>query len=324
MKSAAAALYGVAFSIYCAVAVAQTYPTRSIRMIVPYAPGGPTDLVGRLVGQKLGERVGVSVVVDNRPGGTGIIGGDMVAKAAPDGYTLLLCSTSTVVTSPILVDKAPYDGRRDFAAITLVVTIPYLLLVNPASGASSVKELIALARAKPGALNYGSAGTGSTSHLAGALLSQMARIDIVHVPYKGSSLAATDLIGGRLQFMFEAVAAGMQYVKSGRLRPLGISTAKRISSLPDLPTIGEAGVPGYEISTWHGICAPRATPPALIARLNHEIVAAINAPDVRERLTAIGAEVVGSSPGELAALINAEFPRWEKLMRELGVKGTHR
>jgi tripartite-type tricarboxylate transporter receptor subunit TctC len=305
-----------------AAALPQTYPARPIRMIVPYAPGGPTDIVGRLVGQKLSERVGVSVVVDNRPGGTGILGGDMVAKAAPDGYTLLLCSTSTVVTSPILLGKAAYDGRRDFAAITLVVVIPYLLLVNPASGIGSVKELIALARSKPGALNYGSAGTGSTSHLAGALLSQLARVDIVHVPYKGSSLAATDLIGGRLEFMFEAVAAGMQYVKSGRLRPLGISTAKRISSLPDLPTIDAAGVPGYEISTWHGICAPRATPTALVERLNREIVAGINAPDVRERLTAIGAEVVGSSPSELAALINTEFPRWEKLLRELGVKGS--
>lgn len=315
-----AVVCAIGILIDCSTVLAQTYPVRPIRMIVPYAPGGPTDIVGRLVGQKLGERVGVSVVVDNRPGGTGMLGGEMVAHATADGYTLLLCSTSTVVTSPILSGKAPYDGRRDFTPITLVVTIPYLLLVNPASGISSVKELIALARAKPGNLNYGSAGTGSTSHIAGAMLNPMAQIATVHVPYKGSSLAAADLIGGRLQFMFEAVAAGIQYVKSGRLRPLGISAPKRMSSLPDLPTISEAGVPGYEIGTWHGICAPRATPPALIEKLNREIVAAIKTPVVRERLTVIGAEVVGSSSIEFSALINAEYPRWTKILQELGTK----
>lgn len=322
MKNWSAAACGAALSILCATVFAQSYPARPLRMIVPYAPGGPTDIVGRIVGQKLGERLGATVVVDNRPGGTGILGGEMVARAAPDGYTLLLCSTSTLVTSPLLMGKAPYDARRDFAPITLIASFPYLLMVNPASHVSSVKDLLSLARAKPGALNYGSAGTGSASHLAGALFGQMARIDIVHIPYKGSSLAVTDLLGARLQFIFEAVAAGMQYVKSGMLRPLGISRLKRIPSLPELPTISEGGVPGYEISAWHGICAPRATPPVLIDRLNREIVAGINAPDVRERLTGIGAELVGSSPNEFAALIESEVPRWEKLLRELGAKGN--
>lgn len=321
MTIRAAVTFAVVFSSHCATPLAQTYPVRPIRMIVPYAPGGPTDIVGRLVGQKLGERAGVSVVVDNRPGGTGALGAEMVAQAAADGYTLLLCSTSTMVTSPILMGKAPYDGRRDFTHITLVATIPYLLLVNPASGITSVKELIALARAKPGGLSYGSAGTGSTSHLAGAMFNPIVQIDTLHVPYKGSSLAAVDLIGGRLHFMFEAVAAGMQYVKSGRLRPLGISSARRMSSLPDLPTISEAGVPGYEISTWHGICAPRALPPAVLLFLNREIVAVITAPILRERLTVIGAEVIGSSPREFSTLINAEYPRWTKLLRELGTTG---
>ena len=322
MKNWSAAACGAALSILCATGFAQSYPARPLRMIVPYAPGGPTDIVGRIVGQKLGERLGATVVVDNRPGGTGILGGEMVARAAADGYTLLLCSTSTLVTSPLLMDKAPYNARRDFAPITLIASFPYLLLVNPASHVSSVKDFLSLARVKPGALNYGSAGTGSASHLAGALFGQMARIDIVHIPYKGSSLAVTDLLGARLQFIFEAVAAGMQYVKSGMLRPLGISTLKRIPSLPELPTISEGGVPGFEISTWHGICAPRATPPLLIDRLNREIVAGINAPDVRERLTGIGAELVGSSPNEFAALIESEVPRWEKLLRELGAKGN--
>lgn len=322
MKNWSAAACGAALSILCATGFAQSYPARPLRMIVPYAPGGPTDIVGRIVGQKLGERLGATVVVDNRPGGTGILGGEMVARAAADGYTLLLCSTSTLVTSPLLMDKAPYNARRDFAPITLIASFPYLLLVNPASHVSSVKDFLSLARVKPGALNYGSAGTGSASHLAGALFGQMARIDIVHIPYKGSSLAVTDLLGARLQFIFEAVAAGMQYVKSGMLRPLGISTLKRIPSLPELPTISEGGVPGFEISTWHGICAPRATPPLLIDRLNREIVAGINAPDVRERLTGIGADLVGSSPNEFAALIESEVPRWEKLLRELGAKGN--
>src|ERR1043166_1614309 len=291
---------------------AQSYPTRPIRMIVPYAPGGPTDIVGRIIAQKLGERLGVTVVVDNRPGGTGVVGGEMVAKAAPDGYTLLLCSTSTVVTRPILMAKPPYDALRDLAPITIVVSIPYLLLVHPSSGIGSVKELVALAKAKPGTLNYGSAGTGSTSHLAGAMLGKTAGIDVVHVPYKGSAMAATDLIGGQLQFIFEAIAAGMQYVKSGRLRALGISTLKRVPTLPELPTISEAGVPGYEVSTWHGICAPGATPSALINRLNREIIAVINAPDARDRLTGIGAELVGSSPQELRTLIETDIPRWTR------------
>jgi tripartite-type tricarboxylate transporter receptor subunit TctC len=291
-------------------------------MIVPYAPGGPTDIVGRIIAQKLGERLGVTVVVDNRPGGTGVVGGEMVAKAAPDGYTLLLCSTSTVVTSPILMAKPPYDALRDLAPITIVVSIPYLLLVHPSSGIGSVKELVALAKAKPGTLNYGSAGTGSTSHLAGAMLGKTAGIDVVHVPYKGSAMAATDLIGGQLQFIFEAIAAGMQYVKSGRLRALGISTLKRVPTLPELPTISEAGVPGYEVSTWHGICAPGATPSALINRLNREIIAVINAPDARDRLTGIGAELVGSSPQELRTLIETDIPRWTRLIREIGAKGN--
>lgn len=320
MKNWIAAACGTALSIVCVTVNAQAYPTRPIRMVVPYAPGGPTDTVARIVGQKLSERVGVTVVVDNRPGGTGTLGGQIVARAAPDGHTLLLCSTSTIVTSPILMPNPPYDGRRDFAPITLVVSLPYLLLVNPASGIGSVKELVDAARAKPGAFNYGSAGVGSTSHLAGALLGKMAGIDIAHVPYRGSAPAAIDLIGGRLQFMFEATAGAMPHVKSGRLRALGVSTLKRIASLPELSTISEAGVAGYEMSVWFGICAPGATPPAVVEQLNREIITAIHAPDAREHLSSIGAELVGSSSQELGALIEAEIPRVVKLLREIGVK----
>jgi tripartite-type tricarboxylate transporter receptor subunit TctC len=202
----------------------------------------------------------------------------------------------------------------------LIAVIPYLLLVTPGSGIAGVKDLIAAAKAKPGALNYGSAGTASTSHLAGALFARLAGIDITHVPYKGSAPAAIDLIGGRLQLIFEATAAAMPHVKSGRLRALGVSTPTRIASLPELSTIAEAGVPGYEISTWHGICAPARTPAAVVDRLNREIVSTMNAQDPRERLAGLGAEFIGSTPKEFGALIQAEVPRLDKLMRDIGVK----
>lgn len=306
--------------VLCYHAHAQPYPTRPIRLVVPYAPGGPTDIVGRIVAQTLNERLNASTVVDNRPGASGMLGGDMVAKAAPDGYTLLLCSTSTLISSPLLLGTAPYDARRDFAPITLVASIPYVLLVHPTSELRSTQDLIAQAKAKPGALNYGSAGIGSMSHLAGALLGKMASVDITHVPYKGSSLAGTDLIGGRLAFMFEAVAAGMPYVKNGRLRALGISTPKRLPNLVDIPAISETTA-GYAVSTWHGICAPRGTPAPVVERLNRAIVAGINAPATRERLTAIGVEVIGSSASEFSALIHAEVPRLGKLVRDVATPG---
>jgi tripartite-type tricarboxylate transporter receptor subunit TctC len=291
--------------------------TQPIRVIVPNAPGGPVDTVARILSQKLSERIGVPVVVDNRSGASGTIGGDIVAKSAPDGRTLLMASSSQFVSLPILVPNLPYDPRNDFALITAVVQVPYLLLVNPNGGIGSVQDLIALAKSKPGSLNYGSAGTGSTSHLAAALFSSLAGLKLVHVPYKGSAPAAADLIGGRLHFVFEAVAGAMQYVKAGRLRAIGVSTAKRVSSLPDLPTIAESGVPGYEAVVTHGVCASAKTPAAIVTRLNREIVAAINTPEARERLTAIGAEIVGNSPQEYQAAIRAEIPRWDKIVREI-------
>jgi tripartite-type tricarboxylate transporter receptor subunit TctC len=300
-------------------AAAQAFPTRPIRMVVPFAPGGPTDTVGRIVAHKLSERLGVNVVVDNRPGATGMIGTDLVAKSVPDGHTLLLCSNSVLVTGPILY-KAAYDPRRDIAPISLVVNVPYLLLVHPASGIGSVKDFLERARAKPGTLNYGSAGSGSTSHLAAALFGQMAGVELVHVPYKGSALAATDLIGGHLQFIFEAAAAGMQYVKNGRLRALGISTAARSPLLPDLPTLSEAGVPGYEVSVWHGICAAGATPPALLARLQREIAAGVTASDARDRLVGIGAEIVAGTPDAFRRIVQEDIVRWEKLLRSGSIR----
>jgi tripartite-type tricarboxylate transporter receptor subunit TctC len=295
--------------------------TQPVRFIVPNAPGGPTDTVARIVGQKLADRLGVAVVVDNRPGASGTVGGDLVAKSAPDGRTLLLVSSSAFVSTPILMPNAPYDGRRDFAPVTAILSVPYLLMVNPASGPASVRDFITLAKARPGALNYGSAGTGSTSHLVAALFSSTAGLNTVHVPYKGSAPAAIDLIGGQLQFLFEATAGGMQYVRSGRLRALGISSARRLSTLPDLPAIAEAGLPNFEASVTHGVCVSAKTPPALVARLNRELVASITSPDARERLVAIGAEIVANSPEAYQAAIQSEIKRWEKVVREIAAQG---
>jgi tripartite-type tricarboxylate transporter receptor subunit TctC len=295
------------------------YPSRPIRIVVPFPSGGTIDMVGRMVAQMLTQRLGQNVVVDNRAGAGGVIGVDLVAKAAPDGYTLCLCSAGAMITSPLLVAKPPYDARRDFAPVTMVATVPYLLLTRP-GGIGSLQELLAQARQKPGALNYGSAGAGSTSHLAAALFASAANISVLHVPYKGSAPAAADLMGGQLQFVFEAIGAGTQYHKSGRLRALGISTLKRSPNLPELPTIAEAGVPGYEMATWHTVCAPRGTPAAIVERLNREIVGAMSTAEVRERFTALGTEPVGGSIEQLRDQIAREAPRWERLLGELGLR----
>jgi tripartite-type tricarboxylate transporter receptor subunit TctC len=301
--------------------LAQPYPVRPIRLIVPFPPGGTIDMVGRLVAQGVGERIGQTMVVDNRAGAGGILGADLVAKAAPDGYTLCLCSAGSMISSPLLTPNPPYDARRDFAPVSMLATVPYLLLVRNVSALNSVKDLVVQARQQPGALNYGSAGSGSSSHLAAALFASMAGIRVMHVPYKGSAPAATDLVGGQIQFVFEAIGAGVQYVKSGRLRALGVSTLRRSQTLPALATIAEQGVPGYEMSTWHTVCATRGTPVPVIERLNREIVAVINRPDVREKLSAAGTEAQSSTPAQLGVHIAQEYPRWEKLLAQLGLLG---
>jgi tripartite-type tricarboxylate transporter receptor subunit TctC len=313
-----AAAVGCALLFFQNAAVAQQFPTKPLRMVVPFAPGGPTDIVGRAVSQRLTESFGQTVVVDNRAGAGGVVGADLVAKSPPDGYTLLLCSTGAMAINPSLMPNMPYDAVRDFAPLSLVVTIPYLLLVSAGSPLQSVKDLIAAAKAKPGQINYGSAGIGSTSHLAGELFKSMAKIDIVHVPYKGSAPAATDLIGGQLQTMFDAVAVALPLVRGGKLRALGISTTKRSALVPDVPTIAESGVPGYEVATWHGICAPAGTPPAVVSTLNRGIVAAVNQPDTRQRLVGIGADVVGSTPEAFGQFIRSELAKWSRIIKQSG------
>jgi tripartite-type tricarboxylate transporter receptor subunit TctC len=315
---ATCALIGICLSVAAADRVA-SYPIKPIRIVVPFAAGGPTDIVARTVGQKLTEAFKQAVVVDNRPGAGGVVGADLAAKSAADGYTLLLCSTGAMAINPGLLAVMPYEPLRDFAPISLVVTIPYLLLVNPAFSAQSVKEVIALARARPGQLNYGSAGTGTTSHLAMELFRSMANISVVHVPYKGSSPAATDLVGGQLQLLFDAPPSALPFVRGGKLRALGISTAKRTPLLPDMPTISEAGVPGYEVLTWSGICAPAGTPRAIVTRLNEAMVRGVTSRETRERFAALGADVVANSPDEYRQFIVDELAKWSRVIKEAGV-----
>jgi tripartite-type tricarboxylate transporter receptor subunit TctC len=300
---------------------AQPYPVRPIRLVVPFPPGGTIDMIGRMVAQGVGERIGQTMVVDNRGGAGGIIGVELVVKSAPDGYTLCLCGAGSLISSTLMASKPPYDARRDVEPVSLVASAPYLLLVRNAPGLNSVQDLLAQAKQNPGKLNYGSAGSGSTAHLAAALFASMANINVVHVPYKGSAPAATDLFGGQIQFLMEAIAAGTQYVKTGRLRALGVSTSKRSALLPELPTIAEQGVPGYEITTWHAVAAPRGTPAAIVERLSREIAAVVQAPDTRERLAVAGVEPHGTTPAQLREFICKEFPRWDKLLTQLGLRG---
>ena len=316
---------GMLLYAICCVAAPQVnaadtpFPSKPVRIIVPFAAGGPTDIVARTVGQQLTLAYGQPVVIDNRPGAGGVVGADLAAKSAPDGYTLLLCSTGAMAINPGLLPSMPYDPVRDLEPITLVVTIPYLLLVNPSYPAQSVKELLAIARSKPGQLNYGSAGNGTTSHLAMELFRSMANIQVTHVPYKGSAPAATDLVGGQLQLLFDAPPSSLPFVRSGRLRAIGISTMRRTPLLPDMPTINEAGVPGYEVLTWSGICAPAGTSRAVITRLNEAIVKGVTSRETRERFAALGADVVANSPAEYRQFILAELAKWSRVIRDAGV-----
>ena len=318
LRHCLAALCGCIF-MNVTVAAEIAYPTKPIRIVVPFAPGGPTDIVARTVGQQLTLAFNQPVVVDNRAGAGGVVGADLAAKSAADGYTLLLCSTGAMAINPGLLASMPYDPVRDLAPITLVVTIPYLLLVNPSFSAQSVREVLALARAKPGQLNYGSAGTGTTSHLAMELFRSMANIQVTHVPYKGSALAATDLVGGQLQLLFDAPPSSLPFVRSGKVKAIGISTLKRTPLLPDMPTINEAGLPGYEVLTWSGICAPSRTPKAVIARLNEAIVKGVTSRETRERFAALGADVVANSSEDYGKFIVSELQKWSRVIKDAGV-----
>ena len=297
---------------------AQGFPTKPIRLIAPFSAGGALDLIARGVGQKLAESMGQPVLVENRAGASGAIGSDAVAKSAPDGYTLLLGATTTHGINPALNPKVPYDPVKDFTPICLVATIPHILVVNPAVPASSLQDFVRLAKSKPG-MTFGSAGNGSPHHLAGEMLKSMAGIDIVHVPYKGSGPAMADLIGGQLQFMSVELTAAEPHIKAGKMKPLAIATATRVPGV-DLPTFAESGYPGFEVTAWYAIFGPAGMPQPLASRLNAEIVKAVAAPDLRERLQKLGATPVGSSAAELAAHVRAELARWTQVGKTAGIK----
>jgi tripartite-type tricarboxylate transporter receptor subunit TctC len=300
-------------------ASAQQYPTKPIRMVVPLAAGGPGDVLTRALAQKLAEQTGQSVIVDNRPGANTNVGTEFVAKAAPDGYTLLV-SGNPLTTNPALYATLAYDPIRDFAPVTLFGLTPLLLVVHPSLPVNNTRELIALARSKPGQLHYGSAGNGSALHLAGEMLNTGAQIKLQHVPYKGVTNAFSDLLGGQISIMFPGAPIALPQVKAGKLRALGVTSAKRSAALPDLPPLQEAGLPGYDVSVWYGVLAPAGTPAAVIARLHAELTKIIQLADIRERWASLGAEPLQSTPAEFAAFLKADVVKWAKVVRAAGVK----
>ena len=317
---------GVVTALVCASAVAapsaSTYPTRPLRFVVPYPPGGTTDIVARGIAVKLAERFGHQVVVDNRGGASTIIGAEAVAKAAPDGYTLLLATATTLSINPQVYPKLPYDAARDFAPITSATYVPFVIAVHPSLGVNTVSELIAVAKAKPGAIKYSTPGTASTNHVAGALLETMAGVRLLHVPYKGSGPAATAAVAGEVQFVITGIGTLMGHWKSGKLKVIAVGADKRHPGFPDLPSTGEAGLKGYEAGTWFGVVTRAGTPKAIIDTLNREIVAALAAPDLKERLTNVGFDVFTSSPEEFARFIRNDMGRVAKVIKTAGIKLT--
>ena len=312
---------GVALSLVAISPVhSQAYPNRPIRAIVPIAPGGGTDITGRLVTTRLSEALGQQIVVDNRAGGGGTIGASIVAKAQPDGYTILFGSISTHGLNPAIFKKLPYDHIKDFAPVSRIGMVPNVLVVHPSLPVKSVSDLIKYARANPGKIIYGSAGIGSPTHLSVELLRSMAGINLLHVPYKGAGPALVELLGGQTQVMCTSLAGQLPHIKAGRVRALAVTTAKRNAQVPDVPTMIEAGLPGYEVTIWYAVFTPAGVPKAVITRLNSELVKLLNAPDMKERMAQIGVDPAPSTPQELAAFVKSETAKWTKTVQEAGVK----
>lgn len=299
-------------------ALAQAYPTKPVTIIVPFAAGGTTDILARIIGQALTAELGQSVVVDNRAGAGGNFGDQAAAKAAPDGHTLFMGTVGTHAINASLYKKMPFDPVKDFAPLTRVANVPNLLVANPAQPYKSVKDLIAYAKANPGKVNFGSSGNGSSIHLSGELFKSLAKVDMQHVPYKGSAPAVTDLLGNQIGIMFDNMPSAIQHVRSGSLVPLAVTTAKRSPELPNVPTIAEAGVPGYEATSWFGMFAPAGTPAPVLAKLNAAIVKVLAQPDVKKKINEQGAEVYSETPEQFAAFIQAESVKWGKVVKESG------
>jgi tripartite-type tricarboxylate transporter receptor subunit TctC len=300
--------------------LAQGYPNRPIRFIAAFPPGSASEILGRVVGQKLEERWGQPVVVETRPGAGGTIGADVVAKSAPDGYTLLVGSSAEITVGVSLYAKLPYDPVRDLAPVIVIAPVPNIVVINPSVPVTSVKEFVAMARSKPGQINFGSSGNGTTSHLAGEMLKLQAGIDMVHIPYRGSPPALTDLLGGRISVMFAPLTTALPHVKAGKLVALAVSSPRRSSAIPELPTLMESGFPDFEASIWFGLLAPAGTPKDIIAKLNGEVGKILQLPDVRETLGKQGAEPVGGTSEEYGALIKKDIAKWAKVVKESGAR----
>ena len=319
LLAAAFAAAGTALTLSIPAA-AQQWPTKPIKIIVPYPPGGTSDILARAVGQKLQETWGQAVVVENKPGATGNIGADFVAKSPPDGYTVLLADIGSLAIAPSVVQSLPFDPVKDFAPVVMVAYSPHLLVVHPSVPAKDAKELIALAKAKPDTLNFAVSGIGGANHLAGIDFEQRAKIKWAYIPYKGGAQALTDMVGGQSQVMFNGMLATYPFVKDGKLKALAISSAKRFPAVPDIPTVAESGMPGFETGSWQGIVAPANTPPEVVRKMHAEVMKILATPEMKDRLDKAGAEVRPQSPAEFGAFIREEKARWSKVVRESGQK----
>jgi len=315
----ACGVVAIALLLSAADVPAQAYPSRSVRIIVPFPAGGGADFMGRAIGQKLGEALGQSFVIDNRAGAAGVIGTELVAKAAPDGYTLLLGTTGTHATNPAVLANLPYDSVKDFAPVSIFSNAPFILCVHPSLPVTNVRELIAFAKTHPNELTYGSAGIGSSTHLGFELFALTAGVKLRHIPYKGLPPAMIDLVAGNTTMVFDAIPSAMPLIKSGRARVLAVGSPQRSSAAPEVPTVAESGLPGYEIGSWYGLFAPAATPKDVVQRLSAETIKALTAADLRARFVNLGADPIGLSAEESAALLARELERWSKVAKQVRI-----
>jgi tripartite-type tricarboxylate transporter receptor subunit TctC len=320
MQESRRLIAAIALASIATLAQAQAWPSKPIKWVVPFAPGGTTDILARTVGEKLAVALGQPVIIENKPGAGGGVGAEYTAKAAPDGYTIMGGTISTHAINASLYKDLPYDPVKDFVAITLIARVPNMLVVNTAVPAKDVKELIALLKANPNKYSFASSGNGTSQHLSGELFKSMSGTEMQHIPYKGSPPALQDVMGGQVTMTFDNITTAWTLAKAGKLRALAVTTAKRSSIAPDVPTLAESGLPGFEVGSWQGVFAPAGTPPAIVKRLNAEIVKALNLPDVREKLGALGAEIVADSPEEFSALVKSEVVKWADVVKKSGAK----
>ena len=320
MLAQAVVIVSVVLAAMPSLATAQAYPAKPIRWISPWPAGGANDIFSRAIGQRIGESLGQQVLVDNRPGAAGTIGSDIAAKAPADGYTLVMGSSPTHAIAPALYPALPYDPLRDFSAVTLVGSVPNVLVLHPSVPAKTVKEFIAVAKARPGKLNFASTGNGTSQHLSAELFKFMAGLDMVHIPYKGTAPALTELVAGQVDLAFENMPALIPHIQAGRLRALAVTTTKRSAVMPELPTIAEAALPGYDASVWFGVFAPAGTPRPVIDRLHGEILKALQTQDLKSRMVAMGTDVSGMGPDDFSAYVRKEIPKWANLVKAAGVK----